>query len=143
MAFVCVLAPLAASAERADRAQVADIYAYATRLIAAIALPLAAVLAAGSSSLLSLFGAQAHVAQAAVVILLFARAVEAVLGVSQPILQVVATFRAQLTASLFSVLFAVGAGWLIVGPIGIASCRERGCQYVYISVGACSLKKKN
>src|SRR3546814_9238316 len=38
IAFVYVLAPLAASAERADRAQVADIYAYATRLIAAIAL---------------------------------------------------------------------------------------------------------
>src|SRR3546814_13136016 len=80
-----------------------------------MALPLAAVVAAGSSSLLRRFGAQAHVAQAAVVILLFARAVEAVLGVSQPILQVVATFRAQLTASLFSVLVAVGAGWLIVG----------------------------
>src|SRR3546814_8732527 len=43
IAFVYVLAPLAASAERADRAQVADIYAYATRLILAIALPLAAV----------------------------------------------------------------------------------------------------
>src|SRR3546814_12176464 len=27
--------------------------------------------------------------------------------------------------------------------IGRASCRERGCQYVYISVVAVSLKKKN
>src|SRR3546814_16923470 len=27
--------------------------------------------------------------------------------------------------------------------IGIASCRERGCQYVYIEVVAVSLKKKN
>jgi Na+-driven multidrug efflux pump len=78
IAFVYVMAPLAASAEREDRAQVAEIYAYATRLISAIALPLAAVLAAGSSSLLSLFGAQAHIAQGAVIILLFARALEAV-----------------------------------------------------------------
>src|SRR3546814_3566372 len=115
MAFVCVLAPLAASAERADRAQVADIYAYATRLIAAIALPLAAVLAAGSSSLLGLFGHQAHVAQGAVIILLFARALEAVLGISQPVLQVVAAFRHQLTASLVGVIVAICAGWLIVG----------------------------
>ena len=115
IAFVYVLAPLAASAERADRRQVADIYAYATRLISAIALPLAAVLAAGSSSLLGLFGAQAHVAQGAVVILLFARAIEAVLGISLPVLQVVAAFRHQLTASIFGVLVALGAGWLIVG----------------------------
>ncbi|NIJ39240.1 O-antigen/teichoic acid export membrane protein [Sphingopyxis panaciterrae] len=115
IAFVYVMAPLAASAEREDRAQVADIYAYATRLIAAIALPLAAVLAAGSASLLSLFGHQADVAQAAVVILLFARALEAVLGISMPVLQVVAAFRHQLTASIFGVIVAVGAGWLIVG----------------------------
>lgn len=115
IAFVYVMAPLAASAEREDRAQVTDIYAYATRLISAIALPLAAVLAAGSSSLLSLFGHQAQVAQGALIILLFARAAEAVLGISLPVLQVVAAFRHQLTASIFGVAVAVGAGWLIVG----------------------------
>lgn len=117
IAFVYVLAPLAASAEREDRAQVADIYAYATRLISAIALPLAAVLAAGSSSLLSLFGAQAHIAQGAVIILLFARALEAVLGISQPVLQVVAAFRHQLTAAIFGVIVALGSGWLILGHV--------------------------
>ncbi|MBK6411797.1 oligosaccharide flippase family protein [Sphingopyxis sp.] len=115
IAFVYVMAPLAASAEREDRAQVADIYAYATRLISAIALPLTAVLAAGSSSLLGLFGAQAQVAGAALIILLFARAIEAVLGISLPVLQVVAAFRHQLTASIVGVLVAIGAGWLIVG----------------------------
>src|SRR3546814_198358 len=115
IAFVYVLAPLAASAERADRAQVADIYAYATRLILAIALPLAAVLAAGSASLLGLFGHQAQIAQGALVILLFASALEAVLGISLPVLQVVAAFRDQLTASIVGVVVAVSAGWLIVG----------------------------
>lgn len=114
IAFVYVMAPLAASAEREDRAQVADIYAYATRLISAIALPLAAVLTAGSASLLSLFGAQAHAAQPALIILLLARAAEAVLGISAPVLQVVAAFRHQLTASIFGVGIAVGAGWLFV-----------------------------
>ncbi|MBW8294812.1 oligosaccharide flippase family protein [Sphingopyxis sp.] len=117
IAFVYVMAPLAASAEREDRAQVADIYAYATRLISAIALPLAAVLAAGSASLLSLFGAQAQAAKAALVILLFARAAEAVLGISSPVLQVVSAFRHQLTASIFGVAVAVVAGWLIVGRL--------------------------
>ena len=115
IAFTYVMAPLAASAERRDRRQVADIYAYATRLIAAIALPLSAVLAAGSSSLLSLFGHQAQAAQGALIILLFARAAEAVLGISMPVLQVVAAFRHQLTAAIFGVVVAIGAGGLIVG----------------------------
>ncbi|KTE17411.1 lipopolysaccharide biosynthesis protein [Sphingopyxis sp. H115] len=117
IAFVYVMAPLAASAEREDRRQVADIYAYATRLISAITLPLAAVLAAGSASLLGLFGEQAQAAQAALVILLFARAAEAVLGIAAPVLQVVAAFSQQLTASIFGVGLAVGAGWLIVGHL--------------------------
>ena len=117
IAFVYVMAPLAASAEREDRRQVADIYAYATRLISAITLPLAAVLAAGSASLLGLFGPQAQAAQAALVILLFARAAEAVLGIAAPVLQVVAAFSQQLTASIFGVGLAVGAGWLIVGHL--------------------------
>ena len=119
MAFSHVMAPLAASAERKDRRQVADIYAYSTRLISVIALPLAAVLAAGSTSLLSLFGDQAQSAQAALVILLFARAAEAALGIASPVLQVVAAFRQQVTASLVGVAAAVATGWLIVGHIDV------------------------
>ncbi|HJS12593.1 MAG TPA: polysaccharide biosynthesis protein, partial [Sphingopyxis sp.] len=75
------------------------------------------VLAAGSASLLGLFGHGAQAAQAALVILLFARAAEAMLGISAPVLQVVAAFRHQLTASIFGVAVAVGAGWLIVGHL--------------------------
>src|SRR3546814_15867796 len=36
-----------------------------------------------------------------------------------------------------------GAADGVGGKIGRASCRERGCQYVEISVVAVSLKKKN
>ncbi|MCB2113351.1 MAG: oligosaccharide flippase family protein [Parvularculaceae bacterium] len=113
IAFAYVLAPLAASSERRDRNEVKEIYAYAVRLIFVVAVPLASVLAAGSGPLLSLFGSGADIAQAAVVILLFARAAEAVLGISLPVLQVVADFRHQLTASLAGLLVAVAAGiWL-------------------------------
>lgn len=115
IAFTYVMAPLASSAERQDRRQVADIYAYSTRLISAIALPLAAVLAAGSSSLLRLFGDQAQGTQAALVILLVARAAEAVLGNASPVLQVIAAFRHQLTASIAGVGIALATGWLILG----------------------------
>ncbi len=117
IAFSYVLAPLAASSERHDRAEVREIYAYAVRLIFVIALPLAAVLAAGSAPLLSLFGGDAEVAEAAVVILLFARAAEAVLGISLPVLQVVAAFRHQLTASLVGLAIAALAGFLLVGRL--------------------------
>ena len=117
IAFSYVLAPLASIAERHDRAEVRDIYAYAVRLIFVVAVPLAAVLAAGSAPLLSLFGAGAAVAQAAVVALLLARAAEAVMGVSLPVLQVVAAFRHQLTASLVGLAVAVLAGVLLIGRL--------------------------
>ncbi|MCB2089708.1 MAG: oligosaccharide flippase family protein [Sphingomonadaceae bacterium] len=116
IAFVYVMAPLAASAERADRAQVKDIYSYAIRLILAIAFPLATVIAAGRSSILSLFGDQAQVAQAAVTILVFARAAEALFGISVPVLQVIAAYKHQITASILGVIIASLAGWQLIGP---------------------------
>lgn len=114
IAFSYVLAPLASSSERHDRAVVKEIYAYAVRLIFVIAVPLAAVLAAGSAPLLSLFGKDAAGAQAAVISLLLARAAEAVMGVSLPVLQVVAAFRHQLTASLVGLAVAALAGFILV-----------------------------
>lgn len=121
IAFVYVLAPLASSAERAERSHVQAIYAYAVRLILVIALPLAAVLAAGSKPLLGLFGGDALVAQQALIILLVARAAEAVLGISLPVLQVVAPFRHQLTASMAGLVVAALFAWplmQIMGPLG-------------------------
>lgn len=110
-AFSYVMAPLASSAERQDRVQVKEIYAYATRFIAAIALPLALVLAAGSAPLLSLFGPEAQMAQAALIILLIARAIEAMMGISTPVLQVIAAYRHQLTASVVGLVAAVATGF--------------------------------
>src|SRR3546814_15351341 len=45
----------------------------------------------------------------------------------------------------FAVTRAAGLDWFeaVMWEIGRASCRERVCQYVCISVGAVSLKKKN
>jgi O-antigen/teichoic acid export membrane protein len=117
IAFVYVMAPLAASAEKADRAQVEAIYSYAVRLILAIAFPLAAVIAGGRYSFLSLFGSQADVAASALVILLFGRAFEALLGISLPVLQVIAHYKHQVTASVFGVAVAVLVGREMIGPL--------------------------
>jgi O-antigen/teichoic acid export membrane protein len=115
IAFVYVLAPLASSAERADRTQVRDIYAYAVRLILTIALPVALVLSAGADAILSVFGPAAGAAEAALIILLVARAGEAVLGISLPVLQVIAAFRHQLAAGLIGLAAAVALGWALLG----------------------------
>jgi O-antigen/teichoic acid export membrane protein len=117
IAFSYVLAPLASSSERHSRDEVREIYSYAVRLIFVIAVPLAAVLAAGSAPLLSLFGSGAAVAQTSVITLLLARAAEAVMGVSLPVLQVVAAFRHQLTASLVGLGVAAFTGFLLVGRL--------------------------
>jgi O-antigen/teichoic acid export membrane protein len=117
-AFVYVLAPLASSAEREYRAQVAAIYSYATRLILVVALPLSVVLAAGSAPLLSLFGPQAGAAVAAVAILFIARAIEAVLGIAVPVFQVVGGFRHQLTGSVIGLMVAAAAAWPLANALG-------------------------
>lgn len=114
-AFVYVLAPLASSALRHDVGQVRAIYAYATRLISAIVLPLAAVLAAGSISILGLFGREAHMAQGAVIALLVARAGEAMTGASVPVMQVMSGYRQQLWASFAGLGIAALAFALLNG----------------------------
>src|SRR3546814_15857401 len=40
-------------------------------------------------------------------------------------------------------MIVVGSDGVLIAEIGRASCRERVCQYVYISVVAVSLKKKS
>ena len=87
------------------------------RLILAIAFPLAAVIAGGRYSFLSLFGSQADVAASALVILLFGRAFEALLGISLPVLQVIAHYKHQVTASVFGVAVAVLVGREMIGPL--------------------------
>lgn len=113
-AFTYVMAPLASSASSQDRAQVADIYAYATRFVCAVALPMALVLAFGSAAFLTLFGEQAAHAQAALVMLLIARAWEAIMGIASPVLQVIAAYRHQLTASLVGLAVSIGAGFTAI-----------------------------
>lgn len=116
-AFVYVVAPLAASSERNNRDEVRAIYAYAVRIILVLALPLAGVLAAGSGPLLALFGEDARVAGAAVIIMFAARAAEAVLGISLPVLQVVAAFRHQLAPSIAGLAAALLAGLVLGGAL--------------------------
>jgi O-antigen/teichoic acid export membrane protein len=114
IAFVYVLAPVASLARRKDMAQVDEIYGFSTRLATAIVIPLAAAIAGCAEPLLRLFGPDATVATLALVAMLAARAVETVLGTALPILQVVATYRAQLLGSFAGLAVAIVAAPALV-----------------------------
>src|SRR3546814_7701308 len=69
-----------------------------------------------------------------------------VLGISAPVLQVVAAFRHQLTASIFGVGVAIGSGWLIVGHLDPLTRSEEHTSELQslmrISYAVFCLKKK-
>ena len=113
-AFSYVLAPLASSAFRHDKSHVRELYGFATRIMTAIVLPLALVMAGGAMPILGLFGSAADQARGAVILLLLARAVETVIGAAQPVLQVVSGYGRQIIASAAGLLAAIAIGFVLV-----------------------------
>jgi O-antigen/teichoic acid export membrane protein len=114
IAFSYVLAPLASSASRQDASHVRALYAYSTRLITAIVIPLVFALSAGIRPILEFFGNGAEIAYGACLILISARGIEGVLGSAVPIFQVVSDYRRQLAPSLIGLAAAVALGAVLV-----------------------------
>ena len=115
-AFSYVLAPLASSAAARDMEQVRDIYGFTTRLTTVIVLPLTLGMAAMTTAILGMFGHGADVAAGAVVILLFSRGAEAIIGSSVPVLQVTSGYRRQFLASIAGLAtYALAA--LVLAPL--------------------------
>ena len=114
IAFSYVLAPLASSASRQDAGHVRALYAYSTRLITAIVIPLVFALSAGIRPILEFFGNGAEIAYGACLILIGARGIEGVLGSAVPIFQVVSDYRAQLAPSLIGLAVALALGTVLV-----------------------------
>jgi O-antigen/teichoic acid export membrane protein len=132
LAFAYVLAPLASAALRGARDEVRSIYGFASRVLAAIALPAGLVLAAAAPAVLSLFGKQADPAVPAVMILVGSRIVEALAGAAQPIQQVMSTHRAQLIAANTGMVVAAVAGWLLLPEWGLTGLA------VAVTAGLCT-----
>lgn len=109
-AFAYVLAPLASALSKDGKEKVTSIYGFSTRVLVALALPLAAVLGAMSPTILPVFGPGVEQALVAVWILLASRAFEAVCGAAAPIQQVVSAHRHQLVGSIIGVIIAVVIG---------------------------------
>lgn len=117
--FGYVLAPLASLAARGDKQQVVPLYSFATRLIFALAVPLGCAMAAGGNAFLGLFGNGADAAHGALVILILARAVEAIFGSAVSIQQVVGGYRAQVIASSIGFTITALIGWPLVTRFGL------------------------
>jgi O-antigen/teichoic acid export membrane protein len=86
-AFLYVLAPLSSAQAALDRARIAPLYAFSSRLSAALVLPLGGLLVLLASDILSLFGPGADAALAALVILTLGRMGEAIIGPATPIVE--------------------------------------------------------
>lgn len=112
--FTYVLTPLAASAARQDKAHVQTLYAYATRLTTALAIPLSITLAAMAPPILEVFGKNAHIAIGAVAILLVGRAIDAILGNAMAVLQVMGKYSRQLPSSITGLIVYAAAAWGLV-----------------------------
>lgn len=118
-AFAYVLAPLASAASRGGKAEVTPLYAFVTRLSAALVLPLGLVMAAGGEAVLGLFGRGAEAAHAALVVLILARMAEAVFGSAVPVQQVIGGYRAQVIASATGLAAAALAAVPLVPRLGL------------------------
>lgn len=122
-AFQYVMAPLSAAQAHADRAAIGPLYRFASRVSAALVLPLAGLLIFAGADLLSVYRAEAMAALPLLWVLVAARALEAVVGPASAIVEMVGH---RLYPSLNSLAGAVVWGvlaWLLVphmGALGMA-----------------------
>jgi O-antigen/teichoic acid export membrane protein len=86
-AFQYVMAPLAAHQARADRARIAPLYRFASRLSTALVVPLAGWLAFAGPDILSIYRPEVGDALPLLYILVAARAAEAIVGPATPIVE--------------------------------------------------------
>lgn len=120
VAFAYVVAPLASEAAAiGDSEAISELYGFAARLSAAIALPLTAALCAGAPAILDYFGREGASAWTSVAILSAARAIEAAGGQAAQIQQVIGRYRHAVYASLLGIGFAGGVAWVAVPAWGL------------------------
>lgn len=136
-AFLYVLAPLSSAQAALDRAKIAPLYAFSSRLSVALVLPIGGLLILLGSDILSLFGPGAETAMAALVILTLGRMGEAVIGPATPIVEMTGHRLLPLINSLIGVCVWAVVSWMSVaehGPEGMALAVS--CGAVAIALAA-------
>ncbi|MFD1610927.1 lipopolysaccharide biosynthesis protein [Sphingomonas tabacisoli] len=128
-AFQYVLAPLAAAQAAHDRAGVAALYGFATRLSIVFVVPLSALLMLIASDILSLFAPETAAALPLLVILVLGRAAEAVVGPATPVVEMTGHRILPLLNS------AIGLGaWAVLGAVLVPTQGATGMAWA-VSAG--------
>jgi O-antigen/teichoic acid export membrane protein len=119
-AFQYVMAPLAAHQARSDRAALAPLYRFASRLSTALVVPLAGWLAFAGPDILSIYRPEVKAALPLLYILVAARAAEAIVGPATPIVEMTGHRILPLVNSLVGVLTWAALSILLVPRWGAA-----------------------
>ncbi len=130
--FLYVLAPLATAQASDNRAAVAPLYGFSVRLSLVLAVPITALMMLIAPDILALFAPGAEAALTLLVLLLLARAGEAVVGPATPLVEMLGHRAMPLINTALGLALAAGlAVWLVpqAGPWG-------GATGMGIAVGA-------
>lgn len=122
-AFQYVMAPLSSSQAYADRSGIGPLYRFAARVSTALVVPLAGLLIFAGQDILSVYREEAAAALPLLVILVGARALEAIVGPATPIVEMIGRRTWPLINSLVGLaVWALLAFWLVppLGALGMA-----------------------
>jgi O-antigen/teichoic acid export membrane protein len=122
-AFQYVLGPLSSAQAHVDRAQVAPLYEFASRVSTALVVPLAGLLVFAGVDVLSLYRPEAQAALPLLFILVGARAIEAIVGPASAIVEMIGHRILPLLNSFIAIALWIGlAAWLTpsYGALGMA-----------------------
>jgi O-antigen/teichoic acid export membrane protein len=122
-AFQYVMAPLSSAQASADRGGIAPLYRFAARVSTAMVVPLAGLLIFAGRDILSVYREEAAAALPILVILVAARAVEAIVGPATPIVEMIGKRSLPLINSMIGLgIWALLAFWLVPawGALGMA-----------------------
>ena len=117
-AFQYVMAPLSAAQAKLDRAAIAPLYKFASRVSTALVVPLAGLLIFAGTDIMSLYRDEARQALPLLYLLVAARGVEAIVGPATPIVEMTGHRILPLVNSLIGVVIWAVLSLLLVPRIG-------------------------
>lgn len=130
-AFSYVMGPLSSAQAKAERAAIAPLYSFASRVSTALVVPLAGLLIFAGKDILSIYRPEAQAALPLLYILVTARAIEAIVGPATPIVEMVGHRVLPLLNSIGGTLFWALLTLFLVPRIGVLG--------MAISVGAATV----
>ena len=130
-AFQYVMAPLTAHQARSSREEIGPLYHFASRVSTALVVPLAGLLAFAGRDILSIYRPEAMAALPLLVILVTARAAEAIVGPATPIVEMTGHRILPLLNSL------VGA--VVWGLLSLVLVPRYGAEGMAVAVGVATL----